>query len=137
MFCICQLYVVYSECLCQAGCIIRSSSWEINLIKTATPSSVSRNHWKPIPTPASPGITSAGQSHVCVCVRSLGPDACAHVVWFTLCRCYSSIGKVQDAFISYRQSIDKSEASADTWCSIGYVSVKSYSHSCHTFIHAI
>ncbi|XP_062040716.1 lysine-specific demethylase 6A-like isoform X3 [Lepus europaeus] len=33
--------------------------------------------------------------------------------------CYSSIGKVQDAFISYRQSIDKSEASADTWCSIG------------------
>ncbi|KAG7262968.1 hypothetical protein CRUP_018888, partial [Coryphaenoides rupestris] len=34
-------------------------------------------------------------------------------------KCYSSIGKVQDAFISYRQSIDKSEASADTWCSIG------------------
>eukprot|EP00073_Rattus_norvegicus_P042096 XP_008771921.1 PREDICTED: histone demethylase UTY-like isoform X3 [Rattus norvegicus] len=34
-------------------------------------------------------------------------------------RCYSCIGKVQDAFVSYRQSIDKSEASADTWCSIG------------------
>lgn len=47
----------------------------------------------------------------------------ADVVLFALCRCYSSIGKVQDAFISYRQSIDKSEASADTWCSIGYVSV--------------
>lgn len=45
--------------------------------------------------------------------------------WIAFCllllsRCYSSIGKVQDAFISYRQSIDKSEASADTWCSIGY-----------------
>ena len=35
------------------------------------------------------------------------------------CRCYSSIGKVYDAFMSYRHSIDKSEASADTWCSIG------------------
>lgn len=34
-------------------------------------------------------------------------------------RCYSSIGKVHDAFVSYRHSIDKSEASADTWCSIG------------------
>lgn len=39
--------------------------------------------------------------------------------FFSSPRCYSSIGKVQDAFISYRQSIDKSEASADTWCSIG------------------
>jgi len=29
------------------------------------------------------------------------------------------MGKVHDAFVSYRQSIDKSEASADTWCSIG------------------
>ncbi len=45
---------------------------------------------------------------------------CLDLMWFRLsCRCYSSIGKVQDAFISYRQSIDKSEASADTWCSIG------------------
>jgi len=34
-------------------------------------------------------------------------------------RCLSSIGKVHDAFVSYRHSIDKSEASADTWCSIG------------------
>jgi len=36
-----------------------------------------------------------------------------------VCRCLSSIGKVHDAFVSYRHSIDKSEASADTWCSIG------------------
>ncbi|XP_067669128.1 lysine-specific demethylase 6A-like isoform X2 [Haliotis asinina] len=39
--------------------------------------------------------------------------------WYLLGRCYSSIGKVHDAFVSYRQSIDKSEANADTWCSIG------------------
>ena len=37
----------------------------------------------------------------------------------TLFRYYSSMGKVHDAFVSYRQSIDKSEANADTWCSIG------------------
>ncbi|PVD19069.1 hypothetical protein C0Q70_21628 [Pomacea canaliculata] len=39
--------------------------------------------------------------------------------WYMLGRCYSSQGKVHDAFVSYRQSIDKSEANADTWCSIG------------------
>lgn len=39
-------------------------------------------------------------------------------------RCFSTLGKVHDAFVSYRNSIDKSEASADTWCSIGYVHVQ-------------
>ncbi|XP_058147759.1 lysine-specific demethylase 6A-like isoform X6 [Dasypus novemcinctus] len=51
--------------------------------------------------------------------RSLETDPNSGQSWYFLGRCYSSIGKVQDAFISYRQSIDKSEASADTWCSIG------------------
>lgn len=36
-------------------------------------------------------------------------------------RCYAMQGKVHDAFTSYRQAIDKSEANADTWCSIGLV----------------
>ncbi|KAM9486728.1 lysine-specific demethylase 6A isoform 1-T1 [Clarias gariepinus] len=51
--------------------------------------------------------------------KSLETDPDSGQSWYFLGRCYSSIGKVQDAFISYRQSIDKSEASADTWCSIG------------------
>ncbi|XP_076872078.1 lysine (K)-specific demethylase 6A, like isoform X2 [Brachyhypopomus gauderio] len=51
--------------------------------------------------------------------KSLEADPSSGQSWYFLGRCYSSIGKVQDAFISYRQSIDKSEASADTWCSIG------------------
>uniref|UniRef100_A0A8B9K2W4 [histone H3]-trimethyl-L-lysine(27) demethylase n=1 Tax=Astyanax mexicanus TaxID=7994 RepID=A0A8B9K2W4_ASTMX len=51
--------------------------------------------------------------------KSLEADSNSGQSWYFLGRCYSSIGKVQDAFISYRQSIDKSEASADTWCSIG------------------
>ncbi|XP_035873130.1 histone demethylase UTY-like isoform X7 [Phyllostomus discolor] len=51
--------------------------------------------------------------------KSLEADPNSGLSWYFLGRCYSSIGKVQDAFISYRQSIDKSEASADTWCSIG------------------
>ncbi|KAL1765273.1 male-specific histocompatibility antigen H-YDb [Sigmodon hispidus] len=51
--------------------------------------------------------------------KSLEEDPNSGQSWYFLGRCYSSIGKVQDAFMSYRQSIDKSEASADTWCSIG------------------
>ncbi|XP_077003273.1 lysine-specific demethylase 6A-like isoform X5 [Tamandua tetradactyla] len=51
--------------------------------------------------------------------KSLEADPNSGQSWYYLGRCYSSIGKIQDAFISYRQSIDKSEASADTWCSIG------------------
>ncbi|XP_055958910.1 lysine-specific demethylase 6A isoform X2 [Patella vulgata] len=38
---------------------------------------------------------------------------------YLLGRCFSSSGKVHDAFVWYRHSIDKSEANADTWCSIG------------------
>ncbi|XP_031234231.1 histone demethylase UTY isoform X2 [Mastomys coucha] len=51
--------------------------------------------------------------------KSLEEDPNSGQSWYFLGRCYSCIGKVQDAFVSYRQSIDKSEASADTWCSIG------------------
>ena len=44
----------------------------------------------------------------------------AHATLSIACfRCYSRLNKVHDAFVSYRQSIDKSEANADTWCSIG------------------
>uniref|UniRef100_A0A671PSN3 [histone H3]-trimethyl-L-lysine(27) demethylase n=1 Tax=Sinocyclocheilus anshuiensis TaxID=1608454 RepID=A0A671PSN3_9TELE len=62
--------------------------------------------------------------------KSLEADPNSGQSWYFLGRCYSSIGKVQDAFISYRQSIDKSEASADTWCSIGCV-------SCRISVHAL
>uniref|UniRef100_A0A6F9DWN5 [histone H3]-trimethyl-L-lysine(27) demethylase n=1 Tax=Phallusia mammillata TaxID=59560 RepID=A0A6F9DWN5_9ASCI len=51
--------------------------------------------------------------------RSIEIDPNNGQTWYFLGRYYSSMGKVHDAFVSYRQSIDKSEASADTWCSIG------------------
>uniref|UniRef100_H2YC66 [histone H3]-trimethyl-L-lysine(27) demethylase n=1 Tax=Ciona savignyi TaxID=51511 RepID=H2YC66_CIOSA len=51
--------------------------------------------------------------------RSIEIDRNNGQTWYFLGRYYSSMGKVHDAFVSYRQSIDKSEASADTWCSIG------------------
>lgn len=38
---------------------------------------------------------------------------------YFLGRCYASLGKVHDAFVSYRSSVDKAEANADTWISIG------------------
>lgn len=34
-------------------------------------------------------------------------------------RCYAQLGKIHDAFTAYRHAIDKAEANADTWCSIG------------------
>ncbi|GFR18111.1 lysine-specific demethylase 6A [Trichonephila clavata] len=38
---------------------------------------------------------------------------------YFLGRCYAALGKVHDAFISYRSSVDKAEANCDTWGSIG------------------
>ncbi|XP_048748204.1 histone demethylase UTY-like isoform X2 [Ostrea edulis] len=51
--------------------------------------------------------------------ESLAADNGNGQTWYLLGRCFSTLGKVHDAFVSYRNSIDKSEASADTWCSIG------------------
>lgn len=51
--------------------------------------------------------------------RSIELEPTSGQTWYFLGRCLSSLGKVHDAFVSYRHSIDKSEASADTWCSIG------------------
>ncbi|CAL1598149.1 unnamed protein product [Knipowitschia caucasica] len=66
------------------------------------------------------GERSTRDSYAIQCLqKSLEADPKSGQSWYFLGRCYSSIGKVQDAFVSYRQSIDKSEASADTWCSIG------------------
>uniref|UniRef100_A0A8C4GKR5 [histone H3]-trimethyl-L-lysine(27) demethylase n=1 Tax=Dicentrarchus labrax TaxID=13489 RepID=A0A8C4GKR5_DICLA len=66
------------------------------------------------------GDRASRDSYAIQCLqKSLEADPNSGQSWYFLGRCYSSIGKVQDAFISYRQSIDKSEASADTWCSIG------------------
>ncbi|XP_054709172.1 lysine-specific demethylase 6A-like [Uloborus diversus] len=38
---------------------------------------------------------------------------------YFLGRTFASIGKVHDAFVSYRNSVDRVEANADVWCSIG------------------
>ena len=38
---------------------------------------------------------------------------------YLLGRCYAGLGKVHEAFVAYRTSVDKSESNADTWCSIG------------------
>lgn len=39
--------------------------------------------------------------------------------WYFLGRCYSAQNKVNEAFLAYRQSIDRLDRNADTWCSIG------------------
>lgn len=51
--------------------------------------------------------------------KSIEADPTSGQSLYFLGRCFSSLGKVHDAFVSYRNSVDKSEANADTWCSIG------------------
>ncbi len=51
--------------------------------------------------------------------KSLELDPKSGQCLYLLGRCYASIGKVHEAFIAYRNSVDKSESNADTWCSIG------------------
>lgn len=38
---------------------------------------------------------------------------------YFLGRCFTNIGRFQDAFAAYRSVIDRDESTADTWCSIG------------------
>lgn len=38
---------------------------------------------------------------------------------YFLGRCFTNIGRFQDAFSAYRSVIDREESTADTWCSIG------------------
>lgn len=51
--------------------------------------------------------------------KSIEADPKSGQSLYLLGRCYASVGKVHDAFIAYRNSVEKSEGNADTWCSIG------------------
>ncbi|KAI1285969.1 Lysine-specific demethylase 6A [Halotydeus destructor] len=60
------------------------------------------------------------QNYALNCLKgSIDADGSSGQSLYFLGRCYASLGKVHDAFISYRNSVDKTEANADTWCSIG------------------
>ncbi len=51
--------------------------------------------------------------------KSIDSDPKSGQSLYLLGRCFASINKVHDAFIAYRNSVEKSEGQADTWCSIG------------------
>lgn len=51
--------------------------------------------------------------------KAIEADPLSGQTLYLLGRCYANIGKVHDAFIAYRNSVEKSEGNADTWCSIG------------------
>lgn len=53
--------------------------------------------------------------------KSIQADPKSGQSLYLLGRCFAGINKVHDAFIAYRNSVEKSEGNADTWCSIGYV----------------
>ena len=51
--------------------------------------------------------------------KSIESEPTSGQTLYLLGRCYAAINKVHDAFLAYRNSVDKSEGNADTWCSIG------------------
>uniref|UniRef100_A0A182PFA4 JmjC domain-containing protein n=1 Tax=Anopheles epiroticus TaxID=199890 RepID=A0A182PFA4_9DIPT len=51
--------------------------------------------------------------------RSIEAEPRSGQTLYLLGRCFAGINKVHDAFIAYRNSVEKSEGNADTWCSIG------------------
>lgn len=51
--------------------------------------------------------------------KSIHADPKSGQSLYLLGRCFAGINKVHDAFIAYRNSVEKSEGNADTWCSIG------------------
>lgn len=51
--------------------------------------------------------------------KSIQADPKSGQSLYLLGRCFAGINKVHDAFIAYRNSVEKSEGNADTWCSIG------------------
>lgn len=66
---------------------------------------------------------AAGRARAAVwCLqRAVGAEPDSGAGLYLLGRCYAAQGKVHDAFIAYRNSVEKSEGNADTWCSIGWV----------------
>lgn len=51
--------------------------------------------------------------------KSIEADSKSGQSLYLLGRCFAGVNKVHDAFIAYRNSVEKSEGNADTWCSIG------------------
>lgn len=51
--------------------------------------------------------------------KSIEADPMSGQSLYLLGRCFAAVGKVHDAFLAYRNSVEKSEGNADTWCSIG------------------
>ena len=66
------------------------------------------------------GEKSQRESYAIECLKqSIEADGSSGQNLYFLGRCYASSEKVHDAFIAYRNSVDKTEANSDTWCSIG------------------
>uniref|UniRef100_A0A0A9YPS5 Lysine-specific demethylase 6A n=1 Tax=Lygus hesperus TaxID=30085 RepID=A0A0A9YPS5_LYGHE len=66
------------------------------------------------------GDKSSREAQAIHCLqKSIEADPKSGQSLYLLGRCYASVNKVHDAFVAYRNSVEKSEGNADTWCSIG------------------
>lgn len=65
-----------------------------------------------------PGVVSLAHKELAIQLlqKAVDLDSSNGKTWYLLGRCQAAVNRVQDAFRAYRSSIDKTEASADTWC---------------------
>ena len=50
---------------------------------------------------------------------AVGANPSCGQAWYFLGRCHADQGQFKEAFVAYRQSINKVEKQPDTWCAIG------------------
>ena len=64
-----------------------------------------------------PPVTSIAHKGLAIQLlqKAIELDSSNGKTWYLLGRCQAAVNRVQDAFRAYRSSIDKTEASADTW----------------------
>lgn len=50
---------------------------------------------------------------------AVGANPTCGQAWYFLGRCHADQGQYKEAFMAYRQSVNRVEKQPDTWCAIG------------------
>lgn len=50
---------------------------------------------------------------------AVGANPTCGLAWYFLGRCHADEGQYKEAFMAYRQSVNRVEKQPDTWCAIG------------------
>lgn len=70
-----------------------------------------------------PGLAGTGENSHSKAIELLklavGANHTCGQAWYFLGRCHADRGHFKEAFMAYRQSVEKMENQPDTWCAIG------------------